>query len=516
MHVDEAHYMRRAMLVLHGLGPQEPVSGGYPYPFDHPYFGQLFLAGALKLIDYPDSLNPSSGSGLEDSIQALYLVPRVVMGLLAVLDTFLIYKISQLRYNRNTALFASVLFAVMPLTWMLRRIYLDTILTPFLLSSILFVLYCSTTRFNNDTKKTILLTSLSGIFLGMAIFTKIPAIAIIPLVAFLVYKNSNMKVLGIWFIPVILIPLIWVAYSVSIGHFDLWLKDSIFQAHRTKTVFGSMMAIFQIDPVLLTLSTAGVILAAIKRDLFILLWIGSFLIFFLLIGWVQYFHWIPVLPIFCIAAARLIEFLSDKIGKTQVREWWAIKSILNKNKLQMLLPYTIIFGIGIFGFVSTTLLISTNVNSSFFEIYAAVLQHMPSSYNSRIIDNSTTVDMVGSHWWLWNVVWIPEYVFHKNIALIDPHFDPFFKKSIESKRFLFIADQSFIHQTLRRNPFILTPNNGGFHIERLETLYRNIAAIRSIVDNLGPYDSTKFPYTSIPIMILLENRGLGPVEIRAN
>lgn len=69
---------------------------------------------------------------------------------------------------------------------------------------------------------------------------------------------------------------------------------------------------------------------------------------------------------------------------------------------------------------------------------------------------------------------------------------------------------------LRRNPFILTNNSAGFHIYRLELLYRNTAAIRLIVDNLGPYDSTKFPYTSIPIMILLENRGLGPVEIRAN
>lgn len=512
MHVDEAHYMRRAMLVLYGLGPQEPVSGGYPYPFDHPYFGQLFLAGALKLIDYPDSLRPSLESGnLENSIQALYLVPRVVMGLLAVLDTFLIYKISQLRYNRNTALFASVLFAVMPLTWMLRRIYLDTILTPFLLSSVLFALYGSTTRFNNETKKTILLISLSGLFLGMAIFTKIPAISIIPLVAFLVYKNSNnnLKVLGLWFIPVILIPFIWIAYSVSIGHFDLWLKDAIFQAHRSRMVFGSMMAIFQIDPVLSILSIAGVIFAAIKRDPFILLWIGSFVIFFLLIGWVQYFHWIPVLPIFSIAAARLIEFLSIKIGKTQILKLGAIKSSVTKNKLHMLSPYVIISGIGIFGFVNTMLLINTNVNSSFFEIYAAIVQHLPSSNNTR-------VDMIGSHWWLWSSFWIPNYVFHKNIDLVDPHFDPFFKKPIEFTKLFFIADQSFIHHMKSRNPFILTINNAGFHIERLESLYRNTTTLASIVDNLGPYDSTTFPYTNIPVMILLENRGLGPVEIRAN
>ena len=38
--------MRRAMQVLKGMGPQESVRT-YPYPYDHPYFGQLFLAAAL-------------------------------------------------------------------------------------------------------------------------------------------------------------------------------------------------------------------------------------------------------------------------------------------------------------------------------------------------------------------------------------------------------------------------------------------------------------------------------------
>jgi hypothetical protein len=155
--------------------------------------------------------------------------------------------------------------------------------------------------------------------------------------------------------------------------------------------------------------------------------------------------------------------------------------------------------------------------TSFFEIYAAIIQHMPSSTNGNTIDNSTTrVSIIASHWWLWNSYWIPNYVFHKNIALIDPHFDPFFKKLIESKKVLFIADQNFIQHTLSRNPFILTTSNAGFHIERLKSLYRNTATVVSVVDNLGPYDSTRFPYTSIPVMILLENRGLGPIQIKAN
>jgi len=58
IHIDESHYMRRAMLVLEGMGPQESAATGYPRTYDHPYFGQLFLAGALAMIGYPSSLNP--------------------------------------------------------------------------------------------------------------------------------------------------------------------------------------------------------------------------------------------------------------------------------------------------------------------------------------------------------------------------------------------------------------------------------------------------------------------------
>jgi hypothetical protein len=56
-----------------------------------------------------------------DSIKMLYLVPRVLIGVLAVFDTFLVYKIAGRRYNNRTiALIASILFAVMPITWLLR------------------------------------------------------------------------------------------------------------------------------------------------------------------------------------------------------------------------------------------------------------------------------------------------------------------------------------------------------------------------------------------------------------
>jgi dolichyl-phosphate-mannose--protein O-mannosyl transferase len=125
IHVDEGTYVRWALHYLAGLGPQERQL------YDHPYFGQVFLAGVFKLIGYPDSLHPSangSDNAAEKSIETLWLVPRVLMGLLAMVDTFLIYKISEYRYNnRKVAFIASILFAVMPITWLTKRIWLDNI-----------------------------------------------------------------------------------------------------------------------------------------------------------------------------------------------------------------------------------------------------------------------------------------------------------------------------------------------------------------------------------------------------
>ena len=136
-HVDEGHYMRRAMQVIDGLGPQESKET-YEYGYDHPYFGQIFLAASLSLVNFPDSLHPTVNL---HSIEMLYLVPRILMGILAVVDTFLVYKIAETRYNRKIAFISATLFAVMPLSGILRGILLDSIELPFILLSILFAVY---------------------------------------------------------------------------------------------------------------------------------------------------------------------------------------------------------------------------------------------------------------------------------------------------------------------------------------------------------------------------------------
>ena len=287
---DEGAYMHRAMHILKGLGPEEGAL------YDHPFFGQIFLAGVFTTIGYPHSLN---SSGDVNSISLIYLIPRILMGVLAVVDTFLIYKIADKRYGKKVALISAILFAVMPISWIFRRILLDTILLPFLLLSVLAALY------SKDSKHNALLVLLSGVCLGLAIFTKIPAFTIMPLVGSLVffYNHKRLKMLGLWLIPVIMIPLAWPIQSIESGHLSNWIHDVFYyQTHRLggADLYGISKSFVQMDPVLFWLAMAALVFAAIRRDYLIIGWFAPFVIFLYLINFNQYFYWIPVIPVMCI------------------------------------------------------------------------------------------------------------------------------------------------------------------------------------------------------------------------
>ncbi len=142
LYYDEGIYMGRALHLINGLGPQED-----PTFYDHPYFGQFFLAGIFSLIGYPHIISLQIGN--INSIEMLYFIPRIIMGLLAVVDTFLIFQISERVYNKKVALIASIIFGITPLSWLLRWILLDSILLPFLLLSILLAIISNNYLKNN-------------------------------------------------------------------------------------------------------------------------------------------------------------------------------------------------------------------------------------------------------------------------------------------------------------------------------------------------------------------------------
>jgi len=405
------------MHVLAGEGPQE-VSGSFAM-YDHPYFGQLFLAGALSMIDYPRSLNPSIGD--VQSIEMLYMAPKVLVGLLAIVDTFLIFEISYRRYNKNVALIASILFAVMPITWLLRGIWLDSLELPFLLSSILCAV-CMKSYEKNGKNIVILL---SGIFLGIAIFTKIPVFTMIPAVAFLIFTNNNrnLKSVGLWFIPVILIPMIWPAYSIYEGQFFSWLHGIYGQSHREGNSFlHTLNVVLKIDPLMALLGTFGLVFAALKKDILILLWTIPILIFFSFTAGTSYYHLIPILPALCIGAARLIE-LSKKIPAKKIQR-------------VLPLPFILISIVGTFGLITTTVLITTNVNSSYFEAAALLTQYLSNS-SSIIGNNNHKISVISDPFYLW----IPQYVFHLKHDYLPSHMI----SSIKNEKSVFLIDRNFLN-----------------------------------------------------------------------
>jgi hypothetical protein len=351
MFYDEGYYIRRALHVMAGLGPQE---GSF---YDHPYFGQLFLAGIFSLFGYPSALNPQA---TYESISLLFAVPRLMVGVLAIVDTFLIYKITQLRYGNNIALLAAILFAVMPFTWMTRRILLETILLPFLLSSILLAIYAGRTA----GSKRMLLILASGAMLGAAIFTKVPAFAAIPVVAYLILKppaqdggakSARMKATGLtlWLIPVIMIPMIWPIHATYSGHFDSWLKDALWQSQLKNDVITGMWVPFaKTDPVLLALGAAGIAHAISRRDYLLLLWFVPFAALFSVVGFHQYFHVLPIVPVFCIASSKMIIDTTARLFRN--RETVSIR----------LLSWTPAIALAVFGLTITTILINIGATSA--------------------------------------------------------------------------------------------------------------------------------------------------------
>jgi hypothetical protein len=578
---DEGHYIRRPLYVLDQLDPQEGAR------YDHPYFGQLFLAAIFNIIGYPDSLNPEPGDVI--STQALYMAPRVIIGLLAVFDTFIIYKICERLYtkNKNIAFIGSILFAVMPLTWLTRRVYLDSIQLPFILLSILFAVYYysyspkdSNGRSRSSTnglakglsrsidRKTILIM-LSGATLGLAIFTKIPALTIIPVVAYLILRSDRkyfkkIRALGLWFAPVILIPAIWPAYAISVGEYDNWYSGVFSQAERGGSGIGSIGVLFKIDPVLVSIGIIGLVFATIiKKDLFLLIWIIPFLVFHTLVPWTQHFHWIQLLPVFCIAGALLIDGLADALAKkprararvyetldgyttrekalyegSKLKALYVVRKVYDLvrpvTKLRATTMLLIMFmAIAIFGVISTSLLITTNVNSSFFEMVTFVSQHLPNYKEAsddadgngkskglclwctappnRYIggednkkereetnEEDDRVTLIGNHW-IFGTFWIPKFVFDE-----DHIFKGFFTRgSVDTEKVLIVSDSRLRDAVSSENP--------EEHIRELQALYDNSTIVANFEEKRPKFNDKIYPYQSMS-----ENRGIGKIEVKAN
>jgi hypothetical protein len=492
IHTDEGHYLRKAISteIGQGLQPQDRYRA--------PYFGQIFLAGIFSIIGFPNV----ETFGEKNPVEQLYLVPRVIMGVLAVFDTFLLYRITEYRYGRNVAIIASILFAVMPFTWMIRRIFLETIQLPFILTSILLILNLGrghqlqssspsqlqlkpqkdmeqpsqlqenqqqqleqTQKQAYQSEYTKLTLIISGIFLGLAIFTKIPAFTMIPLGIIMVYMvTRKKKYVLVWLIPVLLVPMLWPIHATLSGDMNDWIDGVRYQVNRDRPLINTINTFFQIDPVLFILGMGGLVYAVIKKDYFLLLWTIPIFVFLQAIGYVSSFHLILLLPPFCIAGATMIEKIGNNIANV---------------RLKNMLPYIRIAVIGVFGICSITMLITLNMNSTYYQALAFVLSNLPdSNSNATTISPADKVTLIGNPQYFW----IPEFVFNKTFDAKN-----FYSKTpFKTDKYLMIIDSGFVR--------ILNGDNSS----RLNLAYNATHNLARFEQNItGGTDINKYPFTNL-------------------
>jgi hypothetical protein len=471
-HVDEGHYLRKAVSTAEGEGLQPQNR------YLAPYFAQMFLAGIFKIIDYPAFL-VKEGIG-STSVEEIFMVPRLIMGFLAIADTFLIYKISQRRYGDKVALAASILFAVTPLTWMTRRVLLESIQLPFVLTSILLILYSADLK--QHRKIAIIM---SGVFMGLAIFTKIPAFTTIPLVASFAYFSSRRLTYVILFvIPAILIPALWPMHALTLGDWNEWVNGVLYQTQReSRPLLNSLNTLFQVDPLLFVVGFGGTIYSIFKRDYFMMAWIFPILIFLQLIGYVSSFHLIPLLPPFCIVGGRMIMEIGNKS--------------LNK-KMGSMLPFIRISAIGIFGLISISMLLSIDTNATYYQALAYVVQKLPDTQTNNVTNKGPNpggdITLSGNP----EYFWVPEFIFNKSFKGSSYYSNVPFK----TDKYIMIIDRGFLN--------ILDGDSRSS--ERLNLALNDTISLSKFQHNVtGNIDTSKYPYTNL--RLTPESKS---IDIRAN
>lgn len=432
---DEGVYMSRAMNFLDTGNPQES------FLYDHPHFGQILLGGMMWITNFPDSVNPDTDS---ESLQQLYLTPRIFMGLLAVLDTFLIYKIAYARYGRNVAIISAILFTVMPFSWVFKRILLDSLLLPFLLGSILFALKAK------QRPNPSIMIKLSGIMLGLSIFTKIPVFVFAVLVGWIVFGcRKKIYDIGVWLVPVLVIPSIWLVYVIAQNDFDLWLGDMLWHTQRESIGLYIAKYFSDIDPVLFGLGIAGIAYSAYRKDMFVLLWTLPMILFLGTVGFTQYFHWIPLIPIFCIAGAILIVKSLEKIPK----------------HTQKLLFASILFLV-VFGLASTIPLFVTNMSYSQFQAMSFVLNDVDTE--------NVTILASPVYAWVFDYYGLDNVMLDYSIILFE---EP------QTDKVLLVADRHYTID-LSRGP-------------ELQELYDETDSMVVFENSISDYDTWIYPYGSL-------------------
>jgi hypothetical protein len=310
-------------------------------------------------------------------------------------------------------------------------------------------------------------------------------------------STNRIKIVTIWLLPVILIPMIWPAYAFLSGDFEEWIDGVLWQSSERKSEGKSFYEIinsaFKTDPVMLILGAAGVIYLTIRREFFPLIWIAPYVIFLILVGWVTHFHLIPIIPILCISIANLV---------------YDIPVIMHIKKS---LPTStiIVSAIAIFGLISSTILISTDLTDAQYASVAYIANALVmTNVNSTDKDNSdenqafdhsdNPITVITSPLFSWIYI----YVFDANhIFTHDRDTQP-----ITTQKIMLLVDSTYNHVISGVEGENVT------QVNRLKNIYNNTDIVALFKDDSSKFDREVYPFRG------LDSASIGSVtqEIRSN
>ena len=179
---------------------------------------------------------------------------------------------------------------------------------------------------------------------------------------------------------------------------------------------------------------------------------------------------------------------------------------VKKIRFQRILSLATISIIGVFGLGSITLLITLNVNSSYFDVYSYVVQYLlnHNQFNKHKdnemieVANEDKLIMLGRHWAM-GYFWIPKHVFDINIDFkrID-QVDDIPVPAVTDKILLIVDNQ--VKNSL---------SDRDISIVQKHYYYYTITPITTFQDKSTKYDISKYPYASMST-----NRDIRWVQIR--
>lgn len=292
MFYDEGVYLDRAVFFLQtGILQQ--------WFYDHPFLGWLLLSPFVGAAGYGQSMLTLT----REQVAYMYSLPHLVMGLVAVIDTLLLYLLVKKIYGRaSIALVASALFATSAGSWLLRRVTLDSFMTTFILLSYLVI--CA-----GISKNRILF---SGLAFASALLCKLTAIFFVFPVVFRIYNHSStgksrLRNLLSWLLISSIGPVAWISYAYSRGELETLVSTLGVQLARAElfTLPQLVQASLAIDPILFFLGIIGTLYATRNRHLFLVLWFFPAIVGYNFV-FLQYFHIIPLLPVFSVVGSLVL------------------------------------------------------------------------------------------------------------------------------------------------------------------------------------------------------------------